>query len=37
VEGVAAVGVTVYTIVWDVQTDGFFSGDRTQRYPRIEA
>ena len=37
VEGVAADGVTVYTIVWDVQTDGFFSGDRTQRYPRIEA
>jgi hypothetical protein len=37
VEGIAADGTTVYTIVWDVQTDGLTTANRVARVPEALA
>jgi hypothetical protein len=35
VEGIAADGATVYTIVWDVQADALAGGQRARRIPQV--
>ena len=35
VEGVAADGTTVYTVVWDVQADSLAAGQRAMRVPQV--
>lgn len=37
VEGIAADGVTVYTIVWDIGSDGVLAGTVLDRFPQIQA
>jgi len=37
VEGIAADGATVYTVVWDVQADSLAAGQRARRIPQVIA